>query len=127
MRTGMQPGHHFSNTSQPVYLNKDMSLITIAWLVYLTPQHGGSSDLNWMRFHQMLEYRYFGQCYLMPIDCRRTERSLLRFAFSYSGHWFFLPCETSMLTVKVIASWSVKYSREVGAQDIALALSGCMV
>ena len=36
----------------------------------------------------------------MPINCRRVERSLPRFAFSHCGHWSFLPCGTSVLTVE---------------------------
>ena len=44
-------------------------------------------------------------------------RVAIAVAFSYSKHWFFLSCGTSVPTVEAIASWSVGYSREIGTQD----------
>ena len=110
----IKASHHFINSSRPVYTWMPINVHIFRpalCLVFVDPP-------TWWQLGLILHeissnvgiILHFGHCYLVPIDCIRTERSLPRFAFSYSSHWFFLPFGTSVLTAKAKASWSVKYS-----------------
>ena len=62
-------------------------------LLSFAPRHGGSLDLK----HRSQDICCLWTCFSLPINCRRMDRSLpKRFAFLYSGYWFFPSCGTSV-------------------------------